>query len=34
MHIIIHPINDFLFELFPKANEEDNNVEVLKKEFN
>jgi len=32
MHII-HPINDFLFELFPKAKEAGNNVDVLKKEI-
>lgn len=32
MHII-HPINDFLFELFPKAKEAGNNIDVLKQEI-
>ena len=32
MHII-HPINDFLFELFPTAKEAGNNVDVLKQEI-
>lgn len=32
MHII-HPINDFLFELFPKAKEAGNNIELLKQEI-
>ena len=30
MHII-HPINDFLFELFPKAKDAENDNELLKK---
>jgi len=32
MHII-HSINDFLFELFPKAKEAANNLDVLKREI-
>ncbi len=32
MHII-HSINDFLFELFPKAKDAGNNIEVLKEEI-
>ena len=32
MHIT-HPINDFLFELFPKAKEAGNNIEILKQEI-
>ena len=32
MHII-HSINDFLFELFPKAKDAGNNIDVLKKEI-
>jgi len=32
MHII-HPINDFLFELFPKAKETGKNLDVLKHEI-
>ena len=32
MHII-HPINDFLFELFPKAKAAGNNIDILKQEI-
>jgi len=32
MHIL-HPINDFLFELFPKAKEAGNSLDILKQEI-
>ena len=32
MHII-HPINDFLFELFPKAKQAGKNIDILKLEI-